>query len=1308
MRTTIYGFDHPRYTSTLEPEVRVLRVRDVTLFRRILSSTATLLLLSALAARADAACNVSGCDASALISNPSCCTVAGCTIDTLTVTGPTCTFDFGTRNLTISGTVAAQGRTITLMAKSVTLTGLIDVRGPGGAAAGNVTIVTTGLTGLAYSQQGGNSAIINASSTAGAGGRITIRADGPVAFSKGSVTASGGPAAAGGVIDVSTTAGDINVQIALSANQGTLPPAGTRGGEMSFRGPGNFTLGGSGRLTADLGSISVNVPLLASFADGSVVQSNLGGDITMITGSLSVLGELRAGDDFGSIDLTASNGPMTLQRLSEGLTVGVGGSVSLTTESRIPDGTLTMDSPIDASGSTVDIASAGDLTISKKISTTGILDSGAGEVSIAADGDVHVTKAIVASDVYSAEDIGIDAGGDVTIEGNVESKGGLDADGGSITVTAGGAIAIQGDVSFNTSGADASSAGGIDVEAGRNLTIGPSAELIANGSPEGVGGTIVLRAGIDEFGIARVAGDFTLQGTINANGHGQFGGAQVAIDGCTVNIASGSSIDVTGDTGSTNVVTARTGLAIAGQLRASGANVLTFPEGSTPSLAQGTFVPARSAGACTDGTITANGCVRAPCTGENSPPGCLDPCPQCGDNQVQFPETCDVGAGGPFCSGSDFCDDRCRIHHCTDTNPCSDNACDPAVGCTIAYKPNGFACNDNTVCNGLEACQAGLCVPTPGSIPNCGSDGNPCTVDGCNDVTGCFHSPVPGNGFGVPGCDDGNPCTGAERCVGTACQAGTLVTCQQPLVCNPANGQCEGAGACQSAAECDDNNPCTDDVCNVVCSNPPKTNGANCDDGDLCNGVRACQGGVCQPATPVVCNDNDVCTTDSCNPSTGLCEASPVPGCCDTPAACNDGDACTTDGCSAHACTHVAIACVDNDVCTNDVCDSQLGCQHVADPTCCTDASTCNDNNPCTDDACVGNRCTNVASGNCCSDNNDCTDIDHNPCTTNGPCDLATRRCGGPTPSPGAACGTTCNPATCQGSTGSTCVPDAPTDCTDNNPCTTDLCSDEQGCTHTPITDCCLSSSQCNDNDVCTADACDLDRNGCDHPVPDPTCTPCSGTDPFECGPRCSTACVAGRCQDVVPNCDDNNPCTDDTCDQASGCTHTPKNGTGVAGCDDGQACNGAEQCVAGTCQVQPVLDCDDGDVCTDDTCADADGCKNDQKSGFPSILCRLEDMHAKVLADTTGGTNPRARTRMQKKLEKLSAKVGLAQSAAGSKCAKAKRLLTAAAKQLRSLQRTANRLAGRQLSPALATALAQRAGEAASKCDETKLGLGC
>ncbi|MBW2255457.1 MAG: trypsin-like peptidase domain-containing protein [Deltaproteobacteria bacterium] len=48
------------------------------------------------------------------------------------------------------------------------------------------------------------------------------------------------------------------------------------------------------------------------------------------------------------------------------------------------------------------------------------------------------------------------------------------------------------------------------------------------------------------------------------------------------------------------------------------------------------------------------------------------------------------------------------------------------------------------------------------------------------------------------------------------------------------------------------------------------------------------------------------------------------------------------------------------------------------------------------------------------------------------------------------------------------------------------------------------------------------------------------------------------------------------------------------ADCDDGDACNGLESCVAGTCQAGTAVNCDDGVSCTDDSCDAVDGsCTN-------------------------------------------------------------------------------------------------------------------
>jgi hypothetical protein len=1079
------------------------------------------------------------------------------------------------------------------------------------------------------------------------------------------------------------------VQIPISASSGVA--ATVPNGQILVTTPEDLAIGGSGRLVADLGDIDVQIDGDATFAEGALLQASGGGTITLVAGSVSALSEFKADGEGGSVEIRAVTGPLFLQRLSQGVTVGPGvQSVSLSTEAPGAAGLLTMDMPILAQGAEVEIESTGDILIAKKIETTGILDSEAGDIAIDAEGDVHVTKAIVGADIFGEADLSID-GRDVIIEGNLDFRGGNEASGGRVDVTADRDIVLQGDIFVNVSGADLSDAGAVDMQAGRDVTVGPSVEIIADGSPIGAGGNILLVAG-EGFG-ERLPGNLTFQGDIKANGHNTgIGGAFTVLQGCVVSIPAGAVIDVTGDAQSTNRVTARTSLAIGGQLKASAANILEFPTGASLALT-GSFSPARSAGTCTGGTPTANGCQRPVCTAVNVPAGCLYACPTCGDDQTTFPETCDVGASGPFCSGIQLCDARCRLKTCTAPNACTNPVCDAeAALCTFTTKPDDTPCDgDANVCTGVGTCNAGSCKPTPGTVLQC-NDGNPCTgPDTCDPVSGCSNPNRP-DGPGVAGCDDGNFCTGIETCMSGECMSGAL-PCTPPQVCNANSQMCETPPQCQQPTDCpDDGNPCTARTCIAnTCGHTPAAGSCD-DDGNLCNGDRTCSGGVCQqPGPPVVCNDNDLCTVDTCNPNTGLCTFTPTAGCCTTAGQCGDGDACTLDSCNAsNTCDHTAITCNDNDPCTTDACNPASGCTAAPIPGCeaCADASTCDDDagpgSECTDTACLDGRCQQVVSPNCCQTNEDCTDIDSNPCTNNGTC--VANRCGPTTILDGASCGTMCNPATCDAS--ADCVADTPPNCSDNDACTIDLCNNGEGCTHTRIPDCCFAVGDCNDQNVCTAELCDLDANLCEYPVPDPTCTPCVGGDPFECGPRCSTACQAGRCADVTPNCDDNDACTDDACHPATGCTHTPN--TEVEGCT--------------TCTP---AGCDDGDACTDDGCSEAGACVNTQKTSFDALSCRLQAMQAALDGAAADDVSEKVRKKTRTTLGKLVAKVTKA-SDPGTKCKTARKLVGSIRGPLRKLQRTLNRLAGRQIDAALATTLATLAGETASKADEVRSGLGC
>ena len=130
-------------------------------------------------------------------------------------------------------------------------------------------------------------------------------------------------------------------------------------------------------------------------------------------------------------------------------------------------------------------------------------------------------------------------------------------------------------------------------------------------------------------------------------------------------------------------------------------------------------------------------------------------------------------ADGNACNGSELCN---AAGVCLpgvapvvdDGNPCTADSCDPASG--VAHTPvaAGVSCADGDACNGAEACNAaGTCAAgTPPTV----DDSNACTVDACDPAIGVVHQPV---ATGVT-CADGTVCNGAETCDGAGtCAPGT-------------------------------------------------------------------------------------------------------------------------------------------------------------------------------------------------------------------------------------------------------------------------------------------------------------------------------------------------------------------------------------------------------------------------------------------------------------------------------------------------------------------------------------------------------
>ena len=85
-------------------------------------------------------------------------------------------------------------------------------------------------------------------------------------------------------------------------------------------------------------------------------------------------------------------------------------------------------------------------------------------------------------------------------------------------------------------------------------------------------------------------------------------------------------------------------------------------------------------------------------------------------------------------------------------------------------------------------------------------------------------------------------------------------------------------------------------------------------------------GDLCQMS----CDDNNPCTTDSCDPLVGCKFQNNTLACAD------DGNGCTNDVCSAGVCTHpnnTASCTDDGNTCTNDVCSAGV-CTHPSNNTC--------------------------------------------------------------------------------------------------------------------------------------------------------------------------------------------------------------------------------------------------------------------------------------------------------------------------------------------------------------------------------------
>ncbi|MBM4352265.1 MAG: hypothetical protein FJ109_00495 [Deltaproteobacteria bacterium] len=595
------------------------------------------------------------------------------------------------------------------------------------------------------------------------------------------------------------------------------------------------------------------------------------------------------------------------------------------------------------------------------------------------------------------------------------------------------------------------------------------------------------------------------------------------------------------------------------QCRVEPGSVVTCPEATgvgaiclSPSCDPGAgkcgFVPDHEGLVCDDTDLCTAGstCATGKCEG-GTPVNCNDGSP-CTDDACDPMQGCLHTHNFAPCNDDDACtvSDACangqcaggKLLDCNDGNPCTDDSCDPKIGCLHA--PNSAGCTDGNACSQGDSCKGGQCIP---GLPLVCDDGNVCNgLESCSPASGCLEGKA-------LSCDDGNVCDGKETCdPKKGCLAGVPLQCDDGDACNGVETCLPGAGCAKGKAlDCDDDNPCTDDSCDPKAGCKHAYNSVGCDDANSCTQGEACVQGKCSGGAAVSCNDSNLCTDDGCDPAVGCTHKI-------NQAPCNDGNLCTiNDHCHLAGCIGgEALPCNDGNACTTDSCDPKAGCQFKAA------AGACDDGNACTTGDHCGNGLCAVTGILPCDDGNPCTD------------DACDAKLG---------CVHLANMLPCEDGTVCTvgdvcankaCVPGLPLNCNDSNLCTDDSCDSKLGCLHannavpcndanlcTPFDKCkdgsCVGSGtvDCNDGNVCTNDSCDPVL-GCLHAANSVAC---------DDGNKCTTsdACADKACKGgPALSCDDSNPCTDDSCNPASGCVYVPL--------PDNTPCGGGKTCKSGVC----------------------------------------------------------------------------------------------------------------------------------------------
>src|SRR5438552_968813 len=727
--------------------------------RGALAAVALLVVATPRAARA--VCNAGGGCPDVVAT---CCGSTSCTLDgTITVTDDVCVLNFGSRDVTITGEIAAATRMVTLVAGSVRLMGrltasggrgVITVTAPPGGVLGRPGMPAFSLTDRGRIDLSGSN-----------GSTLAIDADGAVELrgGQGSLVSAKAtdPGGAGGTIDITSRSDSITIGMPVSLDGGDSGIGGTlrltAAKSLTFT-PSAAPVSAAGGFEG--GTLDFEGAESVAFNVGSNVQAigapltgGSGGTIDVGGGTIDIEGILDAsggtggvggvGGDGGFVSIEARHGPLMVMRRSGGVGItvdgapgGDSGEVDLSTDSPV-SGTITVAAQLSAaaqgnttitagSGGTIGIDAAAKLALNANLDVSA-LTGDAGEIDLNEnDNDIDVV-------VNAKLDVSAATGGGVLSIGNshdveftpsasvnINAVGSLTGGGpgGEVTLSARRDVLFDAGaagLSLDASGSGTFPGGSITAIAGRNLTVGRGASLHADGG--GPSGALRLRAGRDATD-SQWTGNVTVDGQVTATGNGaqpvalpctdrDDRGCSIVLDGCQVTISVSGAVDST-DAGNatSNLLIGRKSITVAGVLRATGTGGANDAYASASPQTTGARAINPPLGPC------AGGCVLPICTGRDPtsaafmPDGCLVPCPTCGNGAVEFPEQCDDGNTNEC----DACDPHCRVPAhatCEDNNVCTSDDCDPTFGCRNEPLADGTGCDDGNLCTTADMCRGG-------------------------------------------------------------------------------------------------------------------------------------------------------------------------------------------------------------------------------------------------------------------------------------------------------------------------------------------------------------------------------------------------------------------------------------------------------------------------------------------------------------------------------------------------------------------------------------------------------------------------